>query len=79
MLQVGDWDKALALAPAASVDYWSRLLQRHADHMAQEGATAKDMLPLMVATGNIGPLIDKLMSSRQYNLAANVAAVQSTG
>ena len=36
MVKIGKWEKALALAPAVSKDYWQHLSQRYAEHLAAE-------------------------------------------
>eukprot|EP00775_Hariotina_reticulata_P007969 gene7969-8167_t len=79
MVEVGDWDKAIALAPAVSQQYWCRLLQRHADFLSKQGASSKELLPLMLATGQSSALMQLLMNQKQYDLAADIAAVQACG
>jgi hypothetical protein len=79
VLQVGEWDKAIALAPAVSQQYWCRLLQRHADFLSKQGGGTKELLPLMLATGQISALMQLLMNQKQYDVAADIAAVLACG
>jgi hypothetical protein len=78
-LQLGYWDKALALAPAVSQSYWRQLMQRKVDAMSKEAAPAKEMLPHMIAAGQVGPAVELLLRQKQYELAAKIAAVAACG
>ena len=78
-MQLGQWDKALALAPAASVAYWCKLLQRRTDAAAKVGEPSQELLPFMVASGQTVPLVEMLSGQKQYELAAGVAAVAAAG
>jgi hypothetical protein len=79
VLQLGQWDKALALAPAASVSYWCKLLQRRTDAAAKAGDLGQELLPFMIASGQATPLVEMLSSQKQFEVAAGVAAVAAAG
>lgn len=79
VLQLGSWDKALALAPAVSQSYWRQLMQRKVDAIGKEAAPAKELLPHMIAAGQVEPAMELLMRHKQYELAAKIAAVAACG
>ncbi|WIA17927.1 hypothetical protein OEZ85_009420 [Tetradesmus obliquus] len=79
LVEAGEWDKALVLAPAASQEYWAKLLRRRADAEAKRGAGTRELLPLLLAGGQAGALVELLLAGKQYGLAASVAAVQACG
>jgi hypothetical protein len=35
MIKIGGWERALAVAPAASFEYWQKLQKRYAEHLAK--------------------------------------------
>jgi hypothetical protein len=79
-VQLGAWDKALALAPAVSHSYWRQLMQRKADTLSKAGqAPTRELLPLLLAAGQVGPAVELLMRQKQLEQAANVAAVAACG
>lgn len=78
-MQLGSWDKALALAPAVSQAYWRQLLQQKADAMAKAGASVKELLPHMLAAGQVVPAIELLLQQKQLDLAGTMAAVAASG
>lgn len=79
LVEAGEWDRALVLAPAVSQEYWAKLLRRRADVEAKRGAGARELLPLLLAGGQAGALVELLLAGKQYGLAASVAAVQACG
>lgn len=77
--QLGLWDKAVALAPAVSLSYWRQLLQRKADAMGKAAAPAKELLPKLLAAGQVEAAVELLMRQERYEQAASVAAVAACG
>ncbi|TKC38477.1 hypothetical protein EI555_006581, partial [Monodon monoceros] len=51
MVELGEWDKALSVAPGVSVKYWKKLMQRRADQLIQEDKD--DVIPYCIATGDV--------------------------
>lgn len=80
-LQLGLWDKAVALAPAVSVPYWRLLLplQRKADTMAKAAAPARELLPNLLAAGQVEDAVELLMRQERHEQAASIAAVAACG
>uniref|UniRef100_A0A8C0RHP0 WD repeat domain 17 n=1 Tax=Canis lupus familiaris TaxID=9615 RepID=A0A8C0RHP0_CANLF len=71
MVGLGEWDKALSLAPGVSVKYWKKLMQRRADQLIQEDKD--DVIPYCIAIGDVKKLVDFFMSRGQLKEALLVA------
>lgn len=77
--RLGLWDKAVALAPAVSLSYWQQLLQRRADAMCKAAAPARELLPNLLAAGQVEGAVELLMRQERYEQAASIAAVAACG
>ncbi|KAF6263074.1 hypothetical protein COO60DRAFT_1672788 [Scenedesmus sp. NREL 46B-D3] len=75
LVEAGEWDRALVLAPAVSQQYWAKLLRRRADVGAKRGAGARQLLPLLLAAGQAGALAELLLAQKQFELAASEPAL----
>ena len=62
-----------------SQQYWCKLLQMRADAAAKAGAPVKELLPMLLVSGQTTALVELLKGKEQYGLAANIAAVQACG
>ncbi|XP_041912815.1 WD repeat-containing protein 17 isoform X4 [Alosa alosa] len=71
MVELGEWDKALSVAPGVSLKYWKKLMQRRADQLMQEGND--DVIPYCVATGDVKKLVNFFMCRGQLKEALLVA------
>ncbi|XP_027624259.1 WD repeat-containing protein 17 isoform X3 [Tupaia chinensis] len=71
MVELGEWDKALSIAPGVSVKYWKKLMQRRADQLIQEGKD--DVIPYCIAIGDVKKLVSFFMSRGQLKEALLVA------
>ncbi|XP_028833759.1 WD repeat-containing protein 17 isoform X3 [Denticeps clupeoides] len=71
MVELGEWDKALSVAPGVSMKYWKKLMQRRADQLMQEGND--DVIPYCIATGDVKKLVTFFMSRGQLKEALLVA------
>ncbi|XP_050694797.1 WD repeat-containing protein 17-like isoform X3 [Eriocheir sinensis] len=56
MIRLHQWDHALALAPAVSVDYWRKLMARHAEQLLSDDNEA--CVPYLLATRDADKLIN---------------------
>nr|XP_045611784.1 WD repeat-containing protein 17-like [Procambarus clarkii]XP_045611785.1 WD repeat-containing protein 17-like [Procambarus clarkii] len=56
MTRLHQWDHALALAPAVSVDYWRKLMARHAEQLLSDDNEA--CVPYLLATRDADKLIN---------------------
>ncbi|GAB5570116.1 WD repeat-containing protein 17 isoform X4 [Prionailurus iriomotensis] len=73
MVELGEWDKALSVAPGVSVKYWKKLMQRRADQLIQEDKD--DVIPYCIAIGDVKKLVNFFMSRGQLTEALLVAQV----
>lgn len=55
MVELGQWEKALSVAPGVSMKYWKKLMQRRADQLMAEDND--DAIPYCIATGEINKLV----------------------
>ncbi|XP_058497432.1 WD repeat-containing protein 17 isoform X3 [Solea solea] len=55
MVELGQWEKALSVAPGVSMKYWKKLMQRRADQLMAEDND--DAIPNCIATGDIKKLV----------------------
>ncbi|XP_054204831.1 WD repeat-containing protein 17 isoform X4 [Homo sapiens] len=77
MVELGEWDKALSIAPGVSVKYWKKLMQRRADQLIQEDKD--DVIPYCIAIGDVKKLVHFFMSRGQLKEALLVAQAASEG
>ncbi|XP_039073152.1 WD repeat-containing protein 17 isoform X2 [Hyaena hyaena] len=77
MVELGEWDKALSVAPGVSVKYWRKLMQRRADQLIQEDKD--DVIPYCIATGDVKKLVNFFMSRGQLKEALLVAQAACEG
>ncbi|XP_038063248.1 WD repeat-containing protein 17-like [Patiria miniata] len=73
MVEIHEWEKALSVAPAVSMDYWKKLTERYANFLASE--SSNDCVPYYIATGNIQRLVDYFSLHNQLKDAMLVAQV----
>uniref|UniRef100_A0A671MYN2 WD repeat-containing protein 17-like n=1 Tax=Sinocyclocheilus anshuiensis TaxID=1608454 RepID=A0A671MYN2_9TELE len=71
MVELGEWEKALSVAPGVSMKYWKKLMQRRADQLMQEGDD--DVIPYCIATGEVKKLVNFFTSRGQLKEAVLVA------
>nr|XP_029499403.1 WD repeat-containing protein 17-like [Oncorhynchus nerka] len=71
MVELGEWDKALSVAPGVSIKYWKKLMQRRADQLMQE--ENHDVIPYCIATGDVRKLVNFFTARGQLNEALLVA------
>ncbi|XP_013855536.1 WD repeat-containing protein 17 [Austrofundulus limnaeus] len=71
MVELGQWEKALSVAPGVSMKYWKKLMQRRADQLMAEDND--DAIPYCIATGDIKKLVT-FFSSRGQLLEALLIA-----
>ncbi|XP_012879240.1 PREDICTED: WD repeat-containing protein 17 [Dipodomys ordii] len=77
MVELGEWDKALSIAPGVSVKYWKNLMQRRADQLIQEDKD--DVIPYCIAIGDVKKLVNFFMSRGQLKEALLVAQAACEG
>ncbi|MGH0130965.1 UNVERIFIED_CONTAM: hypothetical protein FKN15_056691 [Acipenser sinensis] len=77
MVELGEWDKALSVAPGVSMKYWKKLMQRRADQLIQE--ENDDVIPYCIATGDVKKLVSFFTSRGQLKDALLVAQAACEG
>ncbi|XP_072040937.1 WD repeat-containing protein 17-like [Amphiura filiformis] len=77
MVQVGEWEKALAVAPSVSMEYWKSLTARRAEQLVVEDSS--DCVPYFVALGNVTKLVSFYSSHNQLEDAMLVSQVACEG
>ncbi|KAL8207288.1 UNVERIFIED_CONTAM: WD repeat-containing protein 17 [Gekko kuhli] len=77
MVELGEWDKALSVAPGVSMKYWKKLMQRRADQLIQE--ENDDVIPYCIATGDVKKLVKFYTSRGQLKEALLVAQAACEG
>ncbi|KAM4836670.1 WD repeat-containing protein 17 isoform 4-T4 [Thomomys bottae] len=77
MVELGEWDKALSIAPGVSVKYWKNLMQRRADQLIQEDKD--DVIPYCIAIGDVRKLVNFFTSRGQLKEALLVAQAANEG
>lgn len=77
MVELGEWVKALALAPSVSMDYWTKLNSRYCAALLMEDDD--DVVPYSVAAGSVGQLVTFYTSRGQIADAALVARSAAEG
>ncbi|NXP25942.1 WDR17 protein, partial [Scytalopus superciliaris] len=77
MVELGEWDKALSVAPGVSMKYWRKLMQRRADQLIQE--ENDDVIPYCIATGDVKKLVSFFTSKGQLQEALLVAQAACEG
>ncbi|NXP61111.1 WDR17 protein, partial [Chloropsis cyanopogon] len=77
MVELGEWDKALSVAPGVSMKYWKKLMQRRADQLIQE--ENDDVIPYCIAIGDVKKLVSFFTSRGQLKEALLVAQAACEG
>ncbi|XP_062068856.1 WD repeat-containing protein 17 isoform X5 [Lepus europaeus] len=77
MVELGEWDKALSIAPGVSLKYWKKLMQRRADQLIQEDKD--DVIPYCIAIGDVRKLVNFFMSRGQLKEALLIAQAACEG
>uniref|UniRef100_A0A4W6CXX7 WD repeat domain 17 n=1 Tax=Lates calcarifer TaxID=8187 RepID=A0A4W6CXX7_LATCA len=73
MVELGQWEKALSVAPGVSMKYWKKLMQRRADQLMAEDND--DAIPYCIATGDIKKLVTFFTGRGQLLEALLIAQV----
>ncbi|XP_012945972.1 WD repeat-containing protein 17, partial [Aplysia californica] len=77
MVEVGKWERALAVAPAVSMKYWQQLNQRYSTALLREDSD--DAVPFCVAAGDVPGLASFFTARGQLNDAVLVTQAACEG
>ncbi|XP_074085041.1 WD repeat-containing protein 17 isoform X5 [Macrotis lagotis] len=77
MVELGEWDKALSVAPGVSMKYWKKLMQRRAEQLILE--VDDEVIPYCIATGDVKKLVNFFTSRGQLKEALLIAQAACEG
>ena len=61
LVELGQWERALSVAPGASMAYWSALSLRYVEHL-EEQKKYDDAVPYLAATHSVDRLVESVVS-----------------
>ena len=76
---MGDWDAAIAAAPAVSLAYWAELAERRAEAIAREGGDAEQASRMLLVAGKPADAAAALASAGREDDAFAVACTADAG
>jgi hypothetical protein len=77
MAEIGQWEKAIALAPSVSIEFWQQLSAQYAKHLV---STENDeCVPFLIGTGEIDILLQFLTRRNQFDDSIIIAQANSEG
>jgi WD40 repeat protein len=79
LVELGEWQRALIIAPMAGLSFWGALVGRYASHLRAEGSPAAT--DMFIAAGQASTAVDMLLAPPHEDLssAALVAAAVAQG
>jgi len=77
MIELGEWTKALALAPSVSMEYWRSLSLRYSEHLSAQ--SAEECVPYLVAIGHEVEAVNFYLGRGDVSSAMVVAKMSSEG
>mmetsp|Transcript_59784 Transcript_59784/g.142296 ORF Transcript_59784/g.142296 Transcript_59784/m.142296 type:complete len:1248 (+) Transcript_59784:94-3837(+) len=78
MVQAGQWERAICIAPAVSQQFWQELCQEYMESLSAT-ADIEEAAPFMVASGNSAKLIDSFIARNEMENAFVVAKADHDG
>jgi hypothetical protein len=77
MVEIGEWDSALAAAPAVSLAFWRDLAAKRAEQLVESGKSSA--VPLFIASGLYARAVDVLLSGNEFDGAVAVCQAAVDG
>jgi len=77
MIKLGKWERAMAFAPGYCMDYWQKVCERYAQHMAQ--LEREDASNIYLAASKVEKAVNYYMKRHEYQDAFIVAASKNAG
>jgi WD40 repeat protein len=78
LVELGQWEKAMAIAPGASIAYWQKLSMRYADHLESIGKF-EEAVPYLAATHSVDRFISNVVAHGKLEDAFVVAKAACEG
>ena len=76
MRELGEWERAIAVAPAVSLEFWMRLAKAYAqEKVNQNSSRLVEALPWYVAINQVETLANLYINNEQYDEAVVLAQV----
>lgn len=80
MRDLGEWERAIALAPAVSHELWAKLVKEYAaEKLSKNAARLADLLPWYIAINQPETLVNLYLNNEQYEDAVTLAQVTLAG
>ena len=82
---LGEWDRALAIAPAIGLDYWQSLMKRYVKRvrndpeLSQRAEYQSALVPYLLASDDISGAVDQMLSLNDLDGAYLLASVDEKG
>jgi hypothetical protein len=74
--ELGEWERAIALAPAVSLELWAQLAKEYANMLlAKNPSRLHDLLPWFVGIHQADTLVNLYINAEQYDDAVTLAQV----
>ncbi|XP_021348279.1 WD repeat-containing protein 17-like [Mizuhopecten yessoensis] len=77
MAELGEWEKALSVAPGVSMEYWHSLAKRHTAYLLRDDK--EDVIVYSMATGDMETLVNYFTSQGQATEAMLASQVACEG
>ncbi|KAG1671522.1 WD repeat-containing protein 17 [Nymphon striatum] len=77
MIELGQWEASIALAPAVSLDYWKSLVSRYAEILLEQNSDRA--IGYCIAAGMVDKLIDFHLSQGQFTSAFELSIANEEG
>ena len=77
LVELGEWERALSVAPGVSMAYWRDLAKQHARNLAKE--MSEESVPVFAAAGIVDEAVGFYMKRMQLKQAFLVAAAANEG
>jgi hypothetical protein len=76
MIDIGDWEAALSVAPGVSYEYWLQLTARYSAHL--QSIASEKAVPYLIAAGNDSGAVDFYLKRNQPKPAMIVAKMSES-
>ena len=78
LIELGEWQRALSVAPGAGMEYWKSLSERYIDRL-EESKQFEEAVPYLAATANVDRLMESVVAHGKLEDAFVVAKAAREG
>ncbi|KAK9815758.1 hypothetical protein WJX72_009065 [[Myrmecia] bisecta] len=79
MISLDEWDRATAVAPAVSLQYWASLLRQRIEKASAASTPVDELAPMYIASNSADGLVDRLLADQRFADAFAVCSTSSSG